>query len=111
MQPSGGGSGDDGRRVDPVSGAVVQVVATGEAVHIHQSLQPPGTQPGAPHAIQHSEFILVTEGTLEIAHDGKTERAGPGDVIYIAHGTVHQARNAGSGPAKYTVVAIGGDAK
>lgn len=86
-------------------------LATGEAVHIHQSLQPPGTQPGAAHAIQHSEFILVTEGTLEIAHDGKTERAGPGDVIYIAHGTVHQARNVGSGPARYTVVAIGGDAK
>jgi quercetin dioxygenase-like cupin family protein len=86
-------------------------LATGEAVHIHQSMQPPGTQPGPAHAIQHSEFILVTEGTLEIAHDGKTERAGPGDVIYIAHGTVHQARNAGPGPAKYTVVAIGGDAK
>ena len=86
-------------------------LATGEAVHIHQSVQPAGTQPGAAHAIQHSEFILVTEGTLEIAHDGKTERAGPGSVIYIAHGTVHQARNVGSGPVKYTVVAIGGDAK
>ena len=86
-------------------------LATGEAVHIHQSVQPAGTQPGAAHAIQHSEFILVMEGTLEITHDGKTERAGPGNVIYIAHGTVHQARNVGSGPAKYTVVAIGGDAK
>jgi len=32
-------------------------------------------------------------------------------VIYIAHGTVHQARSAGSTPATYTVVAIGGDAR
>lgn len=86
-------------------------LATGEAVHIHQSAQPAGTPPNPAHAIQHSEFILVTEGTLEIVHDGKTERAGPGSVIYIAYGTVHQARNIGSGPAKYTVVAIGGDAK
>jgi len=86
-------------------------LATGEAVHIHQSVQPAGTAPGAPHAIQHSEFILVTEGTLEITYDGRTERAGPGSVIYVAHGTVHQARNVGSGPAKYTVIAIGGDAK
>jgi len=86
-------------------------LATGEAVHVHQSIQPAGVQPGAPHAIQHSEFIIVTEGTLEIVHDGRTERAGTGSVIYIAHGTVHQARNAGPGPATYTVVAIGGDAR
>ena len=86
-------------------------LATGEAVHIHSSMQPGGTPPGAPHAIEHSEFILVTEGTLEITHDGKTERAGPGGMIYVAYGTMHQARNAGPGPVRYTVIAIGGDAK
>lgn len=86
-------------------------LATGEAVHIHGSIQPPGGQPGPPHAIQHSEFIVVTEGTLEVAHDGRTERAGPGSVIYIAYGTMHQARNAGPGAVNYTVIAIGGDAK
>jgi hypothetical protein len=32
-------------------------------------------------------------------------------VIYVAYGTMHQARNVGSGPVKYTVIAIGGDAK
>ena len=63
------------------------------------------------HTIEHSEFILVTEGTLEVSYDGKTERAGPGSVIYIAHGTMHQARNVGPGPVKYTVIAIGGNAK
>ena len=56
-------------------------------------------------------FILVTEGVLEITHDGKTERAGAGNVIYVAYGTLHQARNAGPGPVRYTVIAIGGDAK
>ena len=86
-------------------------LATGEPVHIHASMQPPGTPPGPPHTIEHSEFILVTEGTLEVTYDGRTERAGPGSVIYIAHGTRHQARNAGPGPVRYTVVAIGGNAK
>jgi len=86
-------------------------LATGEPVHIHQTTQPPGTPPAPAHTIEHSEFILVTEGTLEITHDGKTERADAGSVIYVAHGTMHQARNVGAGPVKYTVIAIGGNAK
>ena len=86
-------------------------LATGETVHIHASMQPPGTQPAPAHTINHSEFIVVTQGTLEITYDGRTERAGPGSVIYVAYGTMHQARNAGPGPAQYTVIAIGGDAK
>ena len=86
-------------------------LATGEPVHIHQSMQPAGAQPGAAHTIQHSEFIVVSEGTLEVTHDAKTERASAGSVIYIAYGTMHQVRNVGSAPAKYTVIAVGGDAK
>jgi len=86
-------------------------LATGEPVHVHASIQPAGATPAPAHTIRHSEFIVVSEGTLEITHDGTTERAGPGSVIYVAYGTLHQARNVGTGPAKYTVIAIGGDAK
>ena len=86
-------------------------LATGEPVHIHETVQPAGATPAAAHAINHSEFILVREGTLEITHDGVAERAGPGSVIYVAYGTRHQARNVGAGPVSYTVIAIGGDAK
>ena len=86
-------------------------LATGEPVHIHASMQLAGTPPSPAHTIEHSEFILVTEGVLEITHDGRTERASAGNVIYVAYGTLHQARNAGPGPVKYTVIAIGGDAK
>ena len=98
---------DGSERRDVVTGKL----ATGEPVHIHSSMQLAGTPPGAAHAIEHSEFILVTEGTLEITHDGKSERAGAGSVIYVAYGTMHQAKNVGTGPVKYTVIAIGGDAK
>lgn len=94
-------------RRDVVTGRL----ATGEPVHIHESMQPPGLKPNPAHAIKHSEFILVTEGRLEFTHDGRTEIAGPGSVIYVAYGTMHQARNAGPGPVKYTVIAIGGDAQ
>ena len=65
--------------------------------------------------IQHTEFILVREGELEFQHevDGKvvTETVGPGGMLYVAFGTRHAVSNVGSTPARYFVVAIGGDAK
>jgi quercetin dioxygenase-like cupin family protein len=95
-------NGGESRNV--VSGTL----ATGEAVAIHESMQPAGLKPNPAHRITHSEFILVQEGTLEFLHDGKSERATPGSVIYVAYGTLHQVRNVGDGPARYTVIAIGG---
>lgn len=90
-------------------------LATGETVELHQSMQTPGTPAPALHVIQHSELILVREGTLEFDHevDGKVvaETAGPGGMFYVAFGTRHAIRNAGTTPARYFVVAIGGDAK
>lgn len=87
------------------------VLETGEAIAIHASLQPAGIAPSPPHAIQHSELILVEEGTLLFEHDGKSEKVGAGGVIFVSQGTMHAAKNAGNGPAKYLVIAIGGDTR
>ena len=91
------------------------MLATGETVNIHESVQVAGQAAPALHVIQHSEFICVREGELELQHevDGKVvaERVGAGGVIYVAFGTRHAARNVGPVPAKYFVVSIGGDAK
>jgi mannose-6-phosphate isomerase-like protein (cupin superfamily) len=90
-------------------------LATGETVNLHQSMQVVGQTPPPLHVIQHSEFICVREGELEFQHevDGKvvTEKIGPGGVFYVAFGTRHAIKNVGTVPAKYFVVAIGGDAK
>ena len=90
-------------------------LATGETVNLHQSMLVVGAAPNPLHVIQHTEFILVREGELEFQHevDGKTmaERVGPGGVFYVAYGTNHTVKNVGSVPARYFVVAIGGDAK
>jgi quercetin dioxygenase-like cupin family protein len=85
-------------------------------VNLHQSTQAAGAAPNPLHIIQHSEFILVREGQLEFQHeaaDGKVsaETVGPGGVIYVAFGTKHAVKNVGDAPARYFVVAIGGDAK
>jgi|WetSurMetagenome_2_1015567.scaffolds.fasta_scaffold644488_2 quercetin dioxygenase-like cupin family protein len=87
------------------------ILKSGEAVRVHESMQPEGAVPNPSHVIDHSEFIIVTEGTLAFLHDGVTETAGPGDVIYVAQGTDHQVRNIGKGPVKYAIVSIGGDIK
>lgn len=94
------------------SRSIVQgVLKTGEVVGLHESVQPVGSVPNPAHRIEHSEFIVISEGTVEFEHDGKTDRVGPGGVIYVALGTMHRVRNVGSVPAKYVVIAIGGDTK
>jgi len=89
--------------------AFTGTLATGEAIAAHESMQPAGTMPNPAHRIQHSELIVVEEGTLEYTHDGKTERAGAGSIIYVALGTLHAVKNVGDGPAQYVVIQIGGD--
>ena len=84
---------------------------TGEAVRVHESMQPEGATPNPAHAIDHSEFIIVQEGTLEYSHDGRSETAGPGSVIYVALGTMHSVKNVGKSVVKYVVISIGGDIK
>jgi mannose-6-phosphate isomerase-like protein (cupin superfamily) len=86
-------------------------LATGEVVGVHESMQPAGAVPNPAHRIEHTEFVVILEGTVEFLHDGKVETVGPGGVIYVALGTVHQVKNIGDGPTKYVVVAIGGDVK
>jgi quercetin dioxygenase-like cupin family protein len=82
---------------------------TGEQIALHVSMQPEGTVPNPAHRIDHSEIICLREGALEFQHDGLTERATPGDVLFVSKGTMHGVRNVGSGPAVYFVLAIGGD--
>jgi mannose-6-phosphate isomerase-like protein (cupin superfamily) len=86
-------------------------LTTGETVGMHESVQPAGAAPVALHAIHHSELILIQEGSILFEHDGRQEKAGPGDMVYVAEGTTHRITNVGTGPAKYFVVQIGGDTK
>ena len=105
MTPKTAPNGSVGRNV------FTGTLATGEAVAVHETMQPEGTRPNPPHRIHHSEIIVVQQGTLAFKHDGLSERAGPGGIIYVAYGTLHTIENVGDGPAKYVVIQIGGDTK
>jgi mannose-6-phosphate isomerase-like protein (cupin superfamily) len=84
-------------------------LTTGEVIGVHESTQPAGMVANTPHTIQHTE--VVVEGTLAFEHDGRSEKVGPGGVIFVASGTLHTVRNVGEGTAKYCVVQVGGDTK
>lgn len=86
-------------------------LTTGEVVAVHESQQPAGMKENPQHVIQHSEIICVIEGTVAFLHGDKVETLGPGGVIYVAMGTLHTVKNVGDGPARYVVVAVGGDVK
>jgi quercetin dioxygenase-like cupin family protein len=86
-------------------------LTTGEVIAVHESQQPAGMEPNKPHTIQHTEVVVVVQGTLEFEHDGKSDKVGPGGVIFVAPGTLHTIKNVGDEPAKYCVVQIGGDTK
>jgi mannose-6-phosphate isomerase-like protein (cupin superfamily) len=99
--PNGGESRD----------SIRALMATGEAVAVHESVLPVGSAPNRQHVIQHSEIITVMQGTVAFERGDKSERVETGGVIYVALGTMHTLRNVGDVPAKYVVVAIGGDVK
>jgi len=82
---------------------------TGEQIAVHVSTQPAGSPPNPAHRIAHTEIICLREGALDFQHDGVTEHATGGDVLFVAKGTMHGVRNVGAGPAAYFVLAIGGD--
>jgi quercetin dioxygenase-like cupin family protein len=60
----------------------------------------PGAESGR-HFHPGEELGLVLEGSLELTIDGKAPvRLKAGDVIFMAPGAVHNAKNVGTGPLK-----------
>lgn len=75
-------------------------------IELHESDLPPGGTPHPPHHHRHEEMFLIRQGTLEITINGKSSKAGPGSVAFVASNDEHGIRNAGDDHAQYFVLAI-----
>jgi quercetin dioxygenase-like cupin family protein len=67
---------------------------------------PPGSAEGR-HTHPAEVFAFVQEGTISLENEGKpTATLKAGDIFYIAPGSIHQAINNGSAPAKLAAVFV-----
>lgn len=78
--------------------------STLDKLHVHITTLNPGQNSGEPRRHLQEEVIIVKEGLVEAHVDGRTQIGGPGSVFFFAANAVTRLRNAGDGPATYTVV-------
>jgi quercetin dioxygenase-like cupin family protein len=65
-----------------------------------------GEAPHGAHRHPDDEIVLVRDGTLEVSINEKTQRAGPGSVLFLASNDLHGWRNIGTTRASYHVIRI-----
>lgn len=72
----------------------------------HVTTLQPGVAPHPPHRHHDEEIVLVKDGELEVTLNGRTERAGPGSIVFISADDEHGWRNTGATPATYYVMRL-----
>ena len=68
-----------------------------EVIQVRVDLEPGYVFPSHTHPGE--EIIYVIEGTWEYVIGGKPVTAGAGDVLFVPAGTIHSAKNVGTGNA------------
>jgi quercetin dioxygenase-like cupin family protein len=78
--------------------------ATLDELELHITTLMPGQTPHPPHQHPDEEVLIVREGTVETFLGDRTQRIGPGSVIFQAANQRHTIRNVGDTPATYHVI-------
>lgn len=80
-----------------------QPTRTFEMFECHVSTLRPGMMSHPPHKHPQEEFIILKEGTLEVAINGKKQTVGAGSLFFFASNDLHNVRNVGETDATYLV--------
>jgi quercetin dioxygenase-like cupin family protein len=75
-------------------------------LEMHETTIPAGAMPHPAHRHAHEELIVVKSGAIDVLLDGRTLRAGPGDIAFMASNEMHGFKNPGPGPATYLVIRL-----
>jgi quercetin dioxygenase-like cupin family protein len=78
--------------------------ATLNELACHVTTLEPGLAAHAPHQHPEEELIILKEGTLEAMINGRTQRIGPGSMLFLAPNDLHGVTNVGQGQATYYVL-------
>jgi quercetin dioxygenase-like cupin family protein len=78
--------------------------ATLNELACHVTTLYPGVAAHAPHQHPEEEMIIVKEGTLEANLNGRTQRMGPGSILFLAPNDLHGVTNVGESDATYYVL-------
>lgn len=91
-------------RVGEVRQVFESPTATLDELELHITTLRPGESPHEPHRHPDEEVIIIKEGTVETLLGERTQRVGPGSVIFQAANQLHAIRNVGDVPAVYHVI-------
>jgi quercetin dioxygenase-like cupin family protein len=80
-----------------------QPTATISRFECHISTLNPGQVSHPPHKHPQEEFIILKDGMLDVAINGKTQRVGPNSMFFFAANDLHNVKNVGDRPATYLV--------
>ena len=91
-------------RVGEVRQVFQAPTATLDELELHITTLQPGESPHEPHQHPDEEVIIIREGLVETLLGTRTQRVGPGSVIFQAANQPHAIRNVGDTPATYHVI-------
>ncbi|MBK9989334.1 MAG: cupin domain-containing protein [Verrucomicrobia bacterium] len=80
-----------------------QPTVTLEKFSCHVTTLNSGKTPHPPHRHAQEEFIILKEGALEVFLNGKTQKVGPGSLLFFGSNDLHSVLNVGDAPATYLV--------
>ena len=75
-----------------------------DKLDFHATTLNPGKESHPPHRHPWEEMLLIKDGQFDVNINGRSQRVGPGTLVFFASNDAHNAKNVGTTPATYYVI-------